>query len=697
MKKLRFSACLVLIMMVLILPVQATLDNNIQIYGANWVSGFFEVASDVHGDSHTVYIADQNNSQIQVFDENLKPLYRFGGYGEKEGNFIEIHGIYFDHENLYATSIDSFKEKKGRIQQFDQHGIYQRTFSLPEKRSDFTAVTKTENNTIIAITEGSICTYQENGSLIQEAFMIKNVSFLFLQDITSLNHDQIVFIDRGRRGFFISNADLTELKIFGEEYLSIPIALSFFQQKIYIADANGEIFCFSLNGKLLKSIKTNLYINGFLLLSPQKILATSPLKKGLFQIDWNTAKIEETHQLPSNELELHWPSKIWVDDEENILVNDDYTKGVKVINSKTGQYIRESGLIKQEGIQVSSVVGASDKSLYMLSSYNASAIYQFSETQEVNSAIVHEESKLVALGVDNQENLFALDTQLNKIWKLDKHLNILSSFSIDTQYGALAGLFVNSQVYISTRSGKVLSLDKNTGRINRVYSFEKLDDNINWQNFLLYQNYIIFSDRKNHCLEVFSILNESPIRTYGRMGGPKTWTSKEKIQVDIGYEPGKFLFPEGVIQKEEWVFVADSGNHRIQKIPLSILLVKETVIKLQVGQKTAMVNDKRISLEEAPFIRNNRTYVPLRFVAEAFDISVEWIAPEQKILLKEEENSVELWINRTIVRKNGQEMSIDASPLLMKNRTYVPIRFVAEALDARVEWESKTQTVMIRR
>lgn len=65
--------------------------------------------------------------------------------------------------------------------------------------------------------------------------------------------------------------------------------------------------------------------------------------------------------------------------------------------------------------------------------------------------------------------------------------------------------------------------------------------------------------------------------------------------------------------------------------------------------------------------------------------------------MKEEENSVELWINRTIVRKNGQEMSIDASPLLMKNRTYVPIRFVAEALDARVEWESKTQTVMIRR
>ena len=121
------------------------------------------------------------------------------------------------------------------------------------------------------------------------------------------------------------------------------------------------------------------------------------------------------------------------------------------------------------------------------------------------------------------------------------------------------------------------------------------------------------------------------------------------------------------------------------------------MIKLQIGQKTATVNTKKIMLEEAPFIRSSRTYVPLRFIAEAFDISVEWIASEQKILLEEGENTIELWINRMLVLKNGQEFKIDAVPLLIKNRTYVPIRFVAEALDARVEWESNTQTVIIRR
>ncbi|MDD4663346.1 MAG: stalk domain-containing protein [Caldisericia bacterium] len=679
------------------LPVLAVPYENIQVYGANWVSGFFEVASDIFGDQNHLFVSDLNNSQIQVFNRSLEPLYRFGGYGQQEGNFIEIHGIFNDNEDLFVTSIDSFKEKKGRIQQFGQNGLYIKTFESPEKRSDFIAITKTTSQTFAAITEGSISTFQNDGTLLKEVFTIQNVSFLFLQDITAVNNDQFAFIDRGRRGFFIANSDLTELRAFGEEYISIPVAIGYFQQRIYIADANGELFCFSLNGKLIKSIKTNLYINGLLITSPNEILATSSLRKGLFQIDWNTAKMEEKIIQPGNELELHWPSEIWVDSQQNIYVNDDYTSGVKVIDGKTGLFVKSSGFLDKEGIQVSSITGTNHDSLYMLSSYNSSTIYHYQPSGEVVSAVVNDESKLIALVFDEQENLYALDAQLNKIWKLDANLQILDSFPIDLQNGAVAGLFINHNLYISTKMGNVMALDKNSGQLIRSYSFEQLRDNVNWQHFVLYQDYIIFSDRNNHCLQVFTLHNEAQVRLFGWIGGPKTWTSKEKIQIDIGYEPGKFLFPEGLTYKDKWLYVADSGNHRIQKIPIASLLIKDTLITLQIGQKTAYINNKKSMLEEAPFIRSNRTYVPLRFLAEAFQMDIQWIGPEQKIILKEEGVVIELWINRSVVRKNGQETRIDAVPLLIKSRTYVPIRFVAEALDARVEWESKTQTVIIRR
>jgi hypothetical protein len=240
-------------------------------------------------------------------------------------------------------------------------------------------------------------------------------------------------------------------------------------------------------------------------------------------------------------------------------------------------------------------------------------------------------------------------------------------------------------------------MDKKTGKTTRSYSFKELPDNVDWQHFVIVQDYIIFSDRNNHTLQVFSLQNETLYRLFGWMGGPKTWTSKEKIQIDIGFEPGKFLFPEGLVQKEDWLYVADSGNHRVQKIPLSVLLKHDTLITLQIGQKTAYLNQKKITLEEAPFIRSNRTYVPLRFVAEAFQIDVDWLPAEQKITLKENSTLVELWINRSTIRINGRDQKIDAVPVLVKNRTFVPIRFVAEALEAYVVWESKTQTVIIRR
>jgi len=686
-----------LVLLVLPMPTLAAPYEGIQIFGANWVSGFFEVPSDLHGNQNYLYISDLNNSQIQVFSRTLSPMYRFGGYGLEEGNFIEIHGIFNDMENLYVTSIDSFKEKKGRIQQFGQNGLYIQTFDTPEKRSDFIAITKTGNQTFIAITEGSVCAYQPEGTLIKEVNRIQDVSFLFLQDLTSVDNDQFAFIDRGRRGFFIANTDLTDIKAFGEEYISIPVAICYFQQKIYIADANGEVFCFSLNGKLIKSIKTNLYINGLLLVSPNEILATSSLRKGLFQIDWNTAKIERKIIEPGSELELHWPSEIWVDSQEKIYINDDYTDGIKIMDGKTGQYVGSSGFLDKEGLQVSSITGTDDNSLYMLSSYNSSTVYHYTINGEVSSIVTNEESKLISLVVDQNENVYALDSQLQKIWRLDKDLNVLDSFPLDPQYGNASGLFVNQFLYLSTHSGNVIAMDKKTGKTTRSYSFKELPDNVDWQHFVIVQDYIIFSDRNNHTLQVFSLQNETLYRLFGWMGGPKTWTSKEKIQIDIGFEPGKFLFPEGLVQKEDWLYVADSGNHRVQKIPLSVLLKHDTLITLQIGQKTAYLNQKKITLEEAPFIRSNRTYVPLRFVAEAFQINVDWLPAEQKITLKENSTLVELWINRSTIRINGRDQKIDAVPVLVKNRTFVPIRFVAEALEAYVVWESKTQTVIIRR
>lgn len=57
-------------------------------------------------------------------------------------------------------------------------------------------------------------------------------------------------------------------------------------------------------------------------------------------------------------------------------------------------------------------------------------------------------------------------------------------------------------------------------------------------------------------------------------------------------------------------------------------------IKLQIGNKLAYINDNEILLDTEPLIHNNRTLVPIRFIAEAFGCDVEWDNKERQVIIK---------------------------------------------------------------
>jgi hypothetical protein len=173
--------------------------------------------------------------------------------------------------------------------------------------------------------------------------------------------------------------------------------------------------------------------------------------------------------------------------------------------------------------------------------------------------------------------------------------------------------------------------------------------------------------------------------------------SKENIGVDIGFESGKFLFPEGISQWEEAFFVADSGNHRIQKIPLHFLWDKDNTILLQIGSLVATINYKTIKLDVAPILLKNRVMVPIRFISEVLGAKVDWNQSAQKITISEENVTIEIWIGNIKMKVNNKEVTIDSPPLIIKGRTLVPIRVISESLGGTVSWDSSKQTVTIRR
>jgi outer membrane protein assembly factor BamB len=692
-KKARMQLCLLLGFLLIVSTCFGA--EFIQSFGSVWISGFFETASDLTGNDEMVYIADMNNSQIQAYKRSLEPLFHFGGYGINDGNFTSIHGIYADNTSLYTASIDSFSQKRGRIQVFSKMGLFQKTFDRPERRSDFLRVTKTRDNLIVCITENTICIYSTDGKLIKETNQALNIPFLFLQDITSLPDKTFAFIDRGRRGFFIANTAFSKVTLFADEYLSIPVAITNYMQKIFVADANGTIFCFSIDGKLIKSISTSLYINGLFLLDSNTILATSGLRRGIFKIDFNSEKVTEIKIEPNRELELHWPSSI-ASDGETIYLDDDFSGSIKMIASNNGQFIKQVGIIDKESIKAYQISVIDKNWIYALSKTNSNQIYQFNQENQSILLQGKENAEYIALTSDQEGSLFALDNQNKVIIKFVQNLPV-ATFPLPSSNEELEGIFVSDSIYISYQNGKMDVLNKKTGKLDSNVHLNPIDPLDQYKNFIVTDQYYIVSCRENHMMKLYTKSGGQLFKTYGSIGGPKTYVQKENMGVDIGFESGKFLFPEGISRWEETFFVADSGNHRIQKIPLHYLWDKDNTILLQLGSTIATLNFKSLKLEVAPMLYKNRVMVPLRFISEALGAKVDWNPNTHKITILEENVTIEIWIGNQKMKVNNKEVIIDVPPLLQNNRTLVPIRAISESLGGSVRWDSNKQTVTIRR
>ncbi len=126
----------------------------------------------------------------------------------------------------------------------------------------------------------------------------------------------------------------------------------------------------------------------------------------------------------------------------------------------------------------------------------------------------------------------------------------------------------------------------------------------------------------------------------------------------------------------------------------------KTVVKMVIDQKGMLVNGKFVPTDVPPIIKNNRTLVPIRFVTEAVGADVGWDPATRKVTITLDGNKVELYIGKNTAYVNGIPRKIDPNnpkvvPIIIHNRTYVPIRFIMEAFGATVQWDSRTRTVTI--
>lgn len=96
-----------------------------------------------------------------------------------------------------------------------------------------------------------------------------------------------------------------------------------------------------------------------------------------------------------------------------------------------------------------------------------------------------------------------------------------------------------------------------------------------------------------------------------------------------------------------------------------------------------------------PFIEDGVTLAPIRAVTEALGAEVIWNSETQEIDIKKDDININMTIGDNIAYINDNEVLLDVAPQIRDDRTVVPMRFIAESFNLNVDWDGNSNTIII--
>ena len=106
-----------------------------------------------------------------------------------------------------------------------------------------------------------------------------------------------------------------------------------------------------------------------------------------------------------------------------------------------------------------------------------------------------------------------------------------------------------------------------------------------------------------------------------------------------------------------------------------------TSVVMTLGSTEMIVNNNVVDMKDAaPFAQDNRTYVPFRALGEALGAKVDFDKDAKTVTYTLGGTKIVMTLDSKTYTVNGTEKTMDVAPFAKDNRTYVPVRFVGEGL-----------------
>ena len=198
---------------------------------------------------------------------------------------------------------------------------------------------------------------------------------------------------------------------------------------------------------------------------------------------------------------------------------------------------------------------------------------------------------------------------------------------------------------------------------------------------------------------------ESQVKSYGFYYGLTTSTPNRievgrSIDADqefsyrlTGLQPNSLYYVRAYATNSQGTTYGYLNNFSTKKPPASGASV------FTIGSTYYTLRGSGQWMDVAPYIRDGRTYMPIRYVAYAMgltDADIIWDAATRQVILTKGQTRVTLIIGSRNIYVNGSPTRMDVAPEITNSRTCLPIAWVAQAFGSTAVWDAGNRTVTIR-
>ncbi len=110
---------------------------------------------------------------------------------------------------------------------------------------------------------------------------------------------------------------------------------------------------------------------------------------------------------------------------------------------------------------------------------------------------------------------------------------------------------------------------------------------------------------------------------------------------------------------------------------------------------SVMVDNEEVTFDQPPVILNDRTLVPIRAVFEKAGATVEWNGDTHTAIITGKGHIVQIGLGNSYMFKDGKSIPLDVPATVINDRTLIPVRAISEAMDFGVTWNGYKRTVLI--